>query len=144
MTEFLDTIFFVLRKRNRQVSFLHVYHHSVTMYFSWLFLKYTPSEQGAIVGLINSLVHVVMYTYYMIAAMGPAYQKYIWWKKYMTVIQLVSQFSISSSLVVSSFLRLVTFTPISLLNKARQFFAVLRHIFDHSTAFYGNFYSYYL
>jgi hypothetical protein len=26
----------------------------------------------------------------MVAAMGPKYQKYIWWKKYMTWIQLVS------------------------------------------------------
>ena len=31
-----------------------------------------------------------MYFYYMVAAMGPKYQKYIWWKKYMTRIQLVS------------------------------------------------------
>ena len=31
-----------------------------------------------------------MYTYYMIAAMGPKYQKYLWWKKYITTIQLVS------------------------------------------------------
>lgn len=32
-----------------------------------------------------------MYTYYMIAAMGPKYQKYLWWKKYITTIQLVSE-----------------------------------------------------
>jgi hypothetical protein len=43
-----------------------------------------------IVGFVNSVVHVIMYFYYMVAAMGPNYQKYIWWKKYMTWIQLVS------------------------------------------------------
>lgn len=43
-----------------------------------------------IVGFLNSAVHVIMYFYYMVAAMGPKYQKYIWWKKYMTRIQLVS------------------------------------------------------
>jgi elongation of very long chain fatty acids protein 7 len=29
-----------------------------------------------------------MYTYYMLAAMGPAVQKYLWWKKYLTVMQM--------------------------------------------------------
>ena len=42
------------------------------------------------IGFVNSAVHVIMYFYYMVAAMGPKYQKYIWWKKYMTRIQLVS------------------------------------------------------
>jgi len=42
------------------------------------------------IGFLNSVVHVIMYFYYMVAAMGPKYQKYIWWKKYMTRIQLVS------------------------------------------------------
>lgn len=30
-----------------------------------------------------------MYFYYMIAAMGPKYQKFIWWKKYLTTFQMV-------------------------------------------------------
>jgi hypothetical protein len=50
----------------------------------------SAGEQGVLLGFINSLVHVIMYFYYMVAAMGPKYQKYIWWKKYMTWIQLVS------------------------------------------------------
>ena len=42
-----------------------------------------------VIGILNSGVHIVMYFYYMVAAMGPQYQKYLWWKKYMTSIQLV-------------------------------------------------------
>jgi hypothetical protein len=30
-----------------------------------------------------------MYFYYMMAAMGPQYQKYLWWKKYITTLQMV-------------------------------------------------------
>lgn len=30
-----------------------------------------------------------MYFYYMMAAMGPSVQKYLWWKKYLTVFQMV-------------------------------------------------------
>lgn len=31
-----------------------------------------------------------MYMYYMLAAMGPQVQKHLWWKKYLTVMQIVS------------------------------------------------------
>jgi hypothetical protein len=47
-------------------------------------------EQGIVIAFLNSMVHVAMYSYYMIAAMGPQYQKYLWWKRYMTWIQLVN------------------------------------------------------
>jgi elongation of very long chain fatty acids protein 4 len=40
--------------------------------------------------LVNSFIHIVMYTYYGLAAMGPHMQKYLWWKKYLTMMQIVS------------------------------------------------------
>lgn len=83
------------------MSFLHVYHHTITALFSWCYLKLLPGEQGIVIGILNSIVHIVMYSYYLIAALGPKYQKYIWWKKYMTWIQLVIfQFS---SIVYNNF-----------------------------------------
>uniref|UniRef100_A0A1A9V750 Elongation of very long chain fatty acids protein n=2 Tax=Glossina TaxID=44049 RepID=A0A1A9V750_GLOAU len=87
--DLLDTTFFVLRKKQSQVSFLHVYHHTVTATFSWMYLKYAPGEQGVVIGILNSGVHIIMYFYYLVAAMGPQYQKFLWWKKYMTSIQLI-------------------------------------------------------
>jgi len=39
--------------------------------------------------LVNSLVHIIMYSYYMMSAMGPTLQPYLWWKKYITQLQLV-------------------------------------------------------
>ncbi|XP_053994486.1 elongation of very long chain fatty acids protein 7-like [Hylaeus volcanicus] len=89
LTELLDTVFFVLRKKQNQVSFLHVYHHTVLVVFGWVYVKYLPGEQGAMLGILNSFVHIVMYTYYLIAALGAEYKKYLWWKKYMTCLQLV-------------------------------------------------------
>lgn len=41
-------------------------------------------------GAFNSLVHTVMYTYYGLSSIGPAMHKYLWWKKYITLLQLVS------------------------------------------------------
>lgn len=45
---------------------------------------------GTFHALLNCVVHVIMYSYYGLTAMGPSYQKYLWWKKYLTTIQLVS------------------------------------------------------
>ena len=48
------------------------------------------SSVAFLIGLINSLVHVVMYLYYGLAAFGPNMAKYLWWKRYLTSLQLVS------------------------------------------------------
>lgn len=45
---------------------------------------------GTFHSMLNSFIHLVMYTYYGMAALGPKYQKYLWWKKYMTSMQIVS------------------------------------------------------
>ncbi|XP_022916103.1 very long chain fatty acid elongase AAEL008004-like [Onthophagus taurus] len=88
-TELLDTVFFALRKKNNQITFLHLYHHSVMPMISWGATKYYPGGHGTFIGMVNSMVHIVMYTYYLISAMGPKYQKFLWWKKYITTIQLL-------------------------------------------------------
>lgn len=44
---------------------------------------------GTLLGLINSFVHIIMYSYYLLAAFGPTVQKYLWWKKYLTTLQMV-------------------------------------------------------
>lgn len=41
-----------------------------------------------------------MYFYYLVAALGPQYRKYLWWKKYMTGIQLVQFFAVVLYMVV--------------------------------------------
>lgn len=89
ITEFLDTIFFVLRKKNDQITNLHVIHHTIMPAACWWGVKFTPGGHGTFFGLLNTFVHVIMYSYYLVAAMGPQYQKYLWWKKYLTTMQMV-------------------------------------------------------
>lgn len=92
MIELLDTIFFVLRRKDRQITFLHVYHHTGMPLISWLVVKYYPGGHLTFYPMINSMVHIVMYTYYLLSAMGPKVQKYLWWKKYLTTLQLVNKY----------------------------------------------------
>ncbi|XP_023937822.2 elongation of very long chain fatty acids protein 7 [Bicyclus anynana] len=95
-TELLDTVFFVLRKKDKQLTFLHVYHHVIMALYSWSYLKFAAGGEGAILALLNSIVHVVMYTYYLLSGLGPRFQKYLWWKKYVTKMQLI-QFALMLS-----------------------------------------------
>lgn len=44
---------------------------------------------GSFHAMVNSSVHVIMYLYYGLSALGPVAQPYLWWKKHMTAIQLV-------------------------------------------------------
>lgn len=43
-TEFFDTLFFVLRKKNNQVTTLHVIHHGVMPMSVWFGVKFTPGK----------------------------------------------------------------------------------------------------
>ncbi|XP_047020480.1 elongation of very long chain fatty acids protein 7-like isoform X1 [Helicoverpa zea] len=88
ISELLDTIFFVLRKKSNQVTFLHVYHHTLMVAVTWIALKYEPTYTVLFLGLLNSTVHVVMYTYYGLSSV-PSLTKYLWWKKYITSMQLI-------------------------------------------------------
>ncbi|KAM3962407.1 very long chain fatty acid elongase 7 isoform 1-T2 [Aphomia sociella] len=88
-TEFADTIFFVMRKKWNQVSMLHIIHHGIMPFSVWMGLKFAPGGHSTFFALLNTFVHIIMYFYYMVSAMGPKYQKYVWWKKYLTALQLV-------------------------------------------------------
>lgn len=90
LMDLLDTIFFVLRKKDRQVTFLHLYHHVMMCLVSMVGVRYVGGGHTIFVGIINTFVHVCMYTYYLLAAYDSSYQKNIWWKKYITLLQLVS------------------------------------------------------
>lgn len=39
--------------------------------------------------MVNSFIHVLMYSYYGLSALGPSVAKYLWWKKYLTILQLI-------------------------------------------------------
>ena len=59
--ELLDTVFMVVRKKRDQVSFLHVWHHTIIMW-SWLAVMYVNPGGDAYFGsLLNSLIQCVVF-----------------------------------------------------------------------------------
>lgn len=92
--ELSDTLFFVMRKKNSQISLLHVYHHAIMPIYAWIQVRFLPGGHEIFVGLMNSFVHMVMYSYYLLSAFGPQMQPYLWWKRYLTQLQLI-QFTVA-------------------------------------------------
>lgn len=48
LVELVETVFFVLRKKQNQVSKLHVYHHVSTATLAWILVKYTAGQSEMI------------------------------------------------------------------------------------------------
>jgi hypothetical protein len=85
--EFLDTYIMIVRKKDEQVTFLHVYHHASIYVVWWINLKFSPGGEAYQSAAMNSLVHVVMYTYYFLRTVAPAGN--YWWKRYITQMQII-------------------------------------------------------
>lgn len=67
LSEYLDTIFFTLRKKQNQVTFLHVFHHAFVPIYAYWILRTAPVRFNVYIISINSFIHVLMYFYYFIA-----------------------------------------------------------------------------
>lgn len=91
LIEFCETVVFVLRKKQNQVSVLHIYHHISTAFIVWANVKYNPCKfplqperektknyqtfspktlayMDMHTAIINSLIHIMMYTYYLLSS----------------------------------------------------------------------------
>ncbi|RNF26734.1 elongation of very long chain fatty acids protein [Trypanosoma conorhini] len=69
--DMLDTVFMICRKKDDQLSFLHIYHHA-TIGFIWgLLLRHGMGNGTAFFGAwINSAVHLLMYSHYLWTSFG--------------------------------------------------------------------------
>ena len=133
--EFADTIFFILRKKDSQISSLHVFHHSLVPITLWFGIKYGAGGYNSIFAFLNSFVHIWMYLYYGLSALGPAFQKYLWWKKYLTMLQMVQFFIVFTFMVQLTFFPTCEVSkPLLLLNvvQAVIFFALFLNFFLRS------------
>ncbi|KAM7292556.1 elongation of very long chain fatty acids protein AAEL008004 [Ixodes scapularis] len=88
IADFMDTFFFVATKKFSHITYLHVVHHFLVVLNGWLYISYGGGGQFIMILCLNALVHVIMYGYYFLSALGPSIQKYLWWKRYLTRLQI--------------------------------------------------------
>ncbi|XP_011865964.1 PREDICTED: elongation of very long chain fatty acids protein 4-like isoform X2 [Vollenhovia emeryi] len=88
--DFTETVIFVLRKKHRQISFLHTFHHVSTFIGLWLVVKYFAHSFLLTLIALNPSVHVIMYSYYFLSTFGSnMQQKLLPIKKWITIIQMI-------------------------------------------------------
>lgn len=101
LIELVETVVFVLRKKQNQVSTLHVYHHLSTAGLLWLFLKFGMNEMGIYTCALNSLVHIVMYSYYFLTSFKSLNNRLRMVKPIITIIQLTQLVIIFGNTIVA-------------------------------------------
>jgi elongation of very long chain fatty acids protein 4 len=88
--DLLDTCFIILRKKDEQLSFLHVYHHaSIGVMWGIVLRSGNGNGTGAYGAFINSVIHVLMYSHYLITSFGVRNPL----KKYLTAAQICQFYS---------------------------------------------------
>lgn len=85
-----------------QVSFLHVYHHTSIAWAWWFGIKLFPGGDAYFGALLNSWIHVMMYSYYTFSLLKISCP----WKRYLTQAQLLQFASVVTYSVIGSTLYL--------------------------------------
>ena len=69
--DFMDTFLIICNKNTRQLTFLHVYHHS-SILLLWQYAIYSGNANGTVAfsAMINGFIHVIMYAHYLITSLG--------------------------------------------------------------------------
>lgn len=98
--DFTDTLFMLLRGKFDQASFLHCYHHCSMFLIWWIGARFVGGGTSVVGPSINSLVHVIMYSYYLAIALKVPVPLFL--KKLITKLQIGQLFFVMVySLVVA-------------------------------------------
>ncbi|XP_051163583.1 elongation of very long chain fatty acids protein 7-like [Leptopilina boulardi] len=84
-----ETVVFVLRKKNNQVSFLHLYHHISTVLIALISTRYIASGMAVFYPALNCSIHVIMYTYYLLSNIEGVKEIIFPFKRYITIAQMI-------------------------------------------------------
>lgn len=101
MLEFLDTLFIILSGSIKRLSFLHVYHHATVLVMCYLWL-HTSQSLFPVALVTNASVHVLMYGYYFLCAVGIRPK----WKRAVTdcqIVQFLFSFALSGRMLYLHF-----------------------------------------
>ena len=69
VVDLIETVIFVLRKKQNQVSYLHVYHHASTVIVTYITVKYVAGGMFSLPVIANTLIHIIMYSYYLLSSL---------------------------------------------------------------------------
>ncbi|KAJ9598712.1 hypothetical protein L9F63_010598, partial [Diploptera punctata] len=83
IVDLLDTMFLILRKKYRKVTWLHLYQHAGMVMIGWIWARYFAGGHGTLTVLFNCLAQMCMYLHYLMTSLRPKLKENMWWKKYL-------------------------------------------------------------
>ncbi|PFH36415.1 fatty acid elongase [Besnoitia besnoiti] len=86
IVDLMDTVFIVCRGKWAQFSFLHIYHHASILYMMWINASVGYDGDIYFAVFANGSIHVMMYTYYLMASLNIGVARYI--KQFITRMQM--------------------------------------------------------
>ncbi|CAL4091073.1 unnamed protein product, partial [Meganyctiphanes norvegica] len=75
--EFADTLFFILRKKNNQLTFLHIYHHSTMFCLWWIGVKYVAGGSSNMSIITNYNIQILNLNFLSLNLLSYATLKYL-------------------------------------------------------------------
>jgi len=91
--DYFDTLVIILRRKWRQLSFLHVYHHITIYLYCWMALRGGYDADVYFSTLFNCFVHMIMYSYYECTLLEIKVPTPI--KKFITNLQMIQFISMN-------------------------------------------------
>merc|ERR1719285_639090 len=101
--DFLDTVFMIVRGKWKQVTFLHVYHHTSIFLIYWLILNAGYDGDIYATVVLNGTIHFIMYFYYLVTTFNVNVPKAV--KKMITNMQLIQFVCMMTQAVVLLYMR---------------------------------------
>lgn len=83
-----DTFFIVVTKSWGRLSFLHLYHHSTILLVYWMVVRAGYAGDVYTTVVLNGVVHVVMYLYYLLTTLG-YHPPWRLWVTYLQLLQFI-------------------------------------------------------
>ncbi|XP_054804242.1 elongation of fatty acids protein 3-like [Prosopis cineraria] len=99
--ELVDTVLIIVGNSIRRLTFLHVYHHATVLIMCYLWLQ-TSQSLFPLALVTNTCVHVLMYGYYLMSALGVRPK----WKRVVTdcqIVQFLFSFAVSGVMLYYHF-----------------------------------------
>jgi elongation of very long chain fatty acids protein 4 len=85
--DFLDTVFILVRRKMRQFSFLHVYHHTTIFLVYWINVNFNYEGDIYFTIVLNGTIHFIMYFYYCVRILNIPVPLFL--KKLLTNLQMI-------------------------------------------------------
>ena len=93
-TDFFETFIYVAFKRFDMINLYHVAHHSIMPFSVWWGVKFLPGGHSTFFGFLNTFVHIIIYSYFILKTLIPQSKPFLtWWKTFYPFLQII-QFAI--------------------------------------------------